>query len=129
MVEKLVPDLFLKYQNLGYIWINSLKILFCLFLLYGKLRAIKIYWNKAAYHLLSPHIKLYWKRKRGLELASLPHFRIIFEEKYFSCYGLLIDLILLSGYFYIVRYWTICMLQLFVNQAVMSWILKLTLSF
>ena len=29
----------------GYLWINSFKVLCCLFLLYAKLRAIKIYWN------------------------------------------------------------------------------------
>ena len=30
---------------------------------------------------------------------------------------------------YFLRYWAICVLQLFVNQVVTSWILKLTLSF
>ena len=42
--------------------------------MYGKLRAIEIYRNEAADHLLSPHIKLFQKIKRGLELVSLPHF-------------------------------------------------------
>ena len=35
----------------------------------------------------------------------------------------------MSGSFYFVRYWAIRVLQLFVNLVVMSWILKLTLSF
>ena len=34
------------------------RVLYSLFLLYGKLNAIKIYWNLAAEHLLSPQIKL-----------------------------------------------------------------------
>ena len=44
VVEKLVPDPFLKNQNWAYLWINSL-VLYSLFLLYGKLRAIEINWN------------------------------------------------------------------------------------
>ena len=35
---------------------------------------------------LAFHQKLFWETKRGLELVSLPHFCIIFEEKYFSYY-------------------------------------------
>ena len=60
------------------------KVLYILFLLYAKLRAIKICWNYAAGHLLLSHIKLLWKTKRGLELVFLPHFCMISEEKYFS---------------------------------------------
>ena len=52
------PDLFLKNQNLAYILINTLKVLYSLFLLYAKLRAVKIYWNQAADHLFFPHTKL-----------------------------------------------------------------------
>ena len=50
-------------------------------------------------HLLSPHITLY---------------------------VLLIDQISLPGCPYFVRHWAICLLELFVNQVVTSWILKLT---
>ena len=35
-------------------------------------------------------LSFFKKIKRGLELVSLTHFRIIFEEKCFSCYDLLI---------------------------------------
>ena len=59
------------------------KVLHSLLLLYGKLRTIKIYWNWAADLLLSPHIKLFWKTKRGLELVSLPHFLHNFWRKIF----------------------------------------------
>ena len=60
------------------------KVLYCLFLLYGKLRAIKMHWNEAADHLLSPHIKLFQKIKRGLELVSLPRFLHNFFKKNIS---------------------------------------------
>ena len=42
-------------------------------------------------------------------------FHIIFEGKYFSCYVLLLHQISLSGCLYFDKYWTICILQLFVN--------------
>ena len=70
------------------------------------------------------HGKLFEKIKRCLELVFLPHFLYLFEEKYFSCNILLIDQVSLSGCSYFVRYWAICLLQLFVNQVVTSWILK-----
>ena len=54
-----------------------------MFLLYGKLWAIEIYWNYASDHLLSPHIKLFHKIKRGLEVVSLPHFLHKFWRKIF----------------------------------------------
>ena len=69
------------------------------------------------------------KKLRCLELASLPHFLMIFEEKYFWSYILLPDQISLSDSLYFVRYWAICVLQLFFYQFVTPWILKLTLPF
>ena len=47
-------------------------------------------------------------------------FRIIFAEKYLTCYVLLIDQLSLSGCLYFVRYWAIFVLQLFVNQILRS---------
>ena len=44
-------------------------------------------------------------------------------------YILLTDQISLSGYLYFLRYWSICILQFFGNQAVTSYILRLTLIF
>ena len=52
-----------------------------------------------------------------------------FIEKCFSWYILLGDQILLSNCLYFLRYWAICVLQLFYFLVVMSWILKLTLFF
>ena len=43
-----------------------------------------------------------------------------FQESCFSCYILSTDQISQSVYLYISRYWAICALQLFLNQAVMS---------
>ena len=43
-----------------------------------------------------------------------------FEEKCFLCYNLLTDQISLSDCLYFSRYWSICVLHLFVNQAVTS---------
>ena len=46
MAEKLFPEPFLRNQNITvskvYLWINSLKVLYNLFLLYANLRAIWI---------------------------------------------------------------------------------------
>ena len=57
-----------------YLWVNSLKVLFSLFILYVKLRAIEIYWNEAASHLLLPHIYksfLKIKKSSGTSLSAL----------------------------------------------------------
>ena len=54
---------------------------------------------------------------------------MIFEEKYFSCYILLPEHISLPGCLCFVRYWAICVLQLFLNQVLTSLILKLVLYF
>ena len=58
--------------------------------------------------------------------TSLPSsFSAKLLKKNVSCYILLIVQVSLSGCLYFVRYWTISVLQLFVNQVVISWILKL----
>ena len=44
-------------------------LLYSLFLLYAKFRAIKIYWSKAADRLLLPHIKLFQKTKKRPETS------------------------------------------------------------
>ena len=67
--------------------------------------------------------------EKAPRLVSSPHFAMIFQENCFSCYSLSTDQISLSDCLYFSRYWAICVLQLFVNQAVPSQSLKLTLSF
>ena len=83
----------------------------------------------------------YWSRdtlnfdfsKKGLGLLSPPHFVHGFSRKLFpmlhSIKILLTDQISLSDCLYFTRYWAICVLLLFVNQAVTSKNLKLTLLF
>ena len=79
----------------------------------------------------------YWSRdmhnsnfsEKGLGLVSSPHFMYHFSRKMFLSYILLTNQIPLSNYHYFSRYWTIRVLQLFGNQDVTSWNLKLTLAF
>ena len=59
--------------------------------------------------------------EKGLALVSPPHFVYdFFKKKCLSCYILLTDQIPLSDLLDFSRYWAICVLQLFVNQAVTS---------
>ena len=55
--------------------------------------------------------------------------RMIFQQKCSTCYILLTDQISLPGCLYLLRYWTICVLQLFVSQVVTAWIFKFNLIF
>ena len=63
---------------------------------------------------------------KGLVMVSPAHFVYDFSIKISSCYILLVHKISLHGCFYILRYWAVCVLQLFVIQVVTLWILKLT---
>ena len=71
--------------------------------------------------MLLPHVKLFLKIKRALGRASFSV--LFFEEKYTSRFIILIDQISFPGCLYFVRYWAICLIQLFVNQVVTSWVL------
>ena len=66
---------------------------------------------------------------KGLGIVSPAYFVYVYQKKCSSCYILLTDQISLAGCLYFLRYWAVYVLQLFVNQVVTSWILKLTLSF
>ena len=50
------------------------------------------------------------------------------QQKCSSCYILLTAQISLPGCLYFLRYWVVCVPQLFVSEVVTSWILKLILS-
>ena len=56
--------------------------------------------------------------EKGVGLISPPNFGYDFSRKMFLCYILLTDQISLPDCFYFSRYWAMCILQLFVNQAV-----------
>ena len=62
---------------------------------------------------------------KGLAIVSPEHFAYDFSTKIF----LMFDQILLPGCVNFWRYWALFVLQSFVYQVVMSWILKLILSF
>ena len=57
---------------------------------------------------------------KGLGLGSPSHFVDDFSRKIVLMLHLLTNQISLSDYLYFSRYWAICVLQLFVNQAVTS---------
>ena len=117
VMEKLVPDPFIKNQNLAYLWINSLNCykVYCI----SKSRSTK-YIKTSPGHLILPYSKLFWKRRRSLKLVSLLYFLHEFWKKNFSCYILLTDQISLSDCLYFLRYWAICVLQLFLVLSVTS---------
>ena len=70
----------------------------------------------------------YWSRdklnfdflEKFLGTVFPPYFVYDFQQKCFSNYILLPDQISLSECLYFLRYWEICVLQLFVNQVVTS---------
>ena len=66
---------------------------------------------------------------KGLGIVSSAHFVYDFSKKCSSCYILLTDQVSFPDCLYFLRYWAMCVLQLFVIHVVTSWILKLTLSF
>ena len=63
---------------------------------------------------------------KGPGIVSPACFVYDFSKKYSSCYIPLTDQMSLPGCLYFLRYWAICVLQLFVTQVATSWILKLT---
>ena len=67
--------------------------------------------------------------KKGLGIVSPPHFVYDFSRKMFLKLYSLTDQIPLPDCLYFLRYWSICMLQLLVNQVVTSQVLKLSLCF
>ena len=79
------------------------------FIQFVKLKTIKIYWKQAADHLLLPHIKLK-KQTESYNFFPCPILFIIFEEKYFSHYILLIDETLFSNCLYFEKYWYNCLI-------------------
>ena len=74
-------------------------------------------------------LSIFSKIKRSLELVSLPHFLHNFWRKMFLPLHYINWRSFNVWLLYFVRYWAICLLQLFVNQVLTSWILKLALHF
>ena len=83
MVEKLVPEPFLKNQNCPYLWINSLKI-FSLFLFYARAGDYQNVLKLRRWSLAFISYKRFLKKtKRGLKLVFLPHFLYNFGRNVF----------------------------------------------
>ena len=127
MVEKLVPDPFLKNLNWAYLWINSLKFyIVCFYCMpsWGLSIYIETTLQTACFYLISSFFK---KVKRGLELVSQPHFLYSFWRKLFILLysinwpSFIICLPLLRE---ILGSMSIAI----ANQVVTPWILKLILS-
>ena len=66
---------------------------------------------------------------KGLGIVSSAHSVYDFSTKMFLMLYSIIDQISLPYCLYFLRYWKICVLELFVIQVVTLWILKLILSF
>ena len=123
------PRPFSGNYNWAYLWINNLKFYTVCFYCMASWRLSKYNKTKLQTTYFYLILSSFLKNKEVWNWSPCLIFCIIFEEKHFSCYVILIDQVSLSGYLHFVRYWAICVLQLFVNQVALSWILELTLHF
>ena len=77
---------FTKKSKLRISLYQQSKIVYSLFLVYVKLRAIEIQKPSCRPLAFTPYQAFFKKTKRGLELVSLRHFLYDFEEKIFSLF-------------------------------------------
>ena len=89
--EILFSDPIVKSQNWACFWINSIKVLYSLFLLYAKLTTTKMC---SCRPLVFSLYKAFFNNKEVWDEPSCLRFYMIFEETYFSYYTLLPDQIL-----------------------------------
>ena len=121
MVEKLVPDpiLKIKFEHISGSVIESFtQFVFIVCQVEGYRNIDHLQLQTTCFYLILSF--LFLKKKEVWNQSLCLIFHMLFEEKYFSCYILLIDQVSLSGCLYFVRYWAICVLLLFVNQVVAS---------
>ena len=118
-VEKLFPDPFLKTKIKlisGSIVQSFIKFVFIVCQIEGYRNILKLSCRPFPFTSYKPFLKA----KRSLQLISLPHFLHDFWRKvFFLLYS--INWPNFIVWFYFVRYWAICALSLFVNQAVTSY--------
>ena len=108
-MEKLVPGIFLKNQNWAYSWINNLKFCTVCFIACQGQRYRNIFKQSCRLLAFTSYKDLFLiKQKEFWIYFPCLNFFMIFEEKYFSCYVLLIDQVSSSGCLYFVRYWVVC---------------------
>ena len=105
------PRPFFKKSKLSIYLDQQSKVLYSLYLLHTKLRVnrniLKLSWRSLAFNSYKAFLK---KQKEVWNQCPCLIFSMILEEKYLSWYTLLTDQISLSGCFYFVRYWGICVL-------------------
>ena len=124
---RLVPDLFLSFKQV----LHELKAI-------GQQHIINIYWQPSAW---------YWKQmyqtlddqsrdtlnfdflEKGLGIVSSPHFGYDLARKMYLMLCSNNWQIPMNDCRYFLRYCVVCVLELFLSQAVTSYILKLTLTF
>ena len=126
---RLIPDLFLFFKRALYkIKASHLQLSFNIFRQFSACDTIKKSCLKL--YIIDPEVcSIFIFQKRLQEQILRNILRIIFQEKRFSCYVLLTSQMLWFDSHYFLRYWAICVLQMFVKQAMTSKILKLILSF
>ena len=126
---KLVPDHFLFFKkDLYQVKGSGLQLDFTIFRQPSNQHTIETNYSKL--HTIDSEICSILIFQISVQKQFLQHIlSMTFQQKCSSCYILLTDQISLPGSLYFLRYWSIYILQLFVDQAVTSWILKLTLSF
>ena len=115
---RLVPDLFLFFKYALYeVKASDLQLNFNIFRQPSTQDSIKT--NGIKLQTIDPEICSILIFQRKVWYQFLHHnLCMIFREKFFSCYILLTDQISLSDCLYCSTYWVICVLQLFVTQAV-----------
>ena len=87
VVDKIFRDPFPKNRNWEHLWISSLNFIQFVFII-CQVKEYRNVLKLTADHLLLFHVKLFSKRKRGMELVSLPHFLHDFWRKIFLLYSL-----------------------------------------
>ena len=115
-----IPRRFSKELKLTISLDLQCNVLYILFLFYAKLRDIKNIETKQQTACIYLIQSICIKQKEIWNQFPCLIFCMIFEEKYFCCYLLLTDQISFCNCRYFMRYWVICVSQLFVNQAVTS---------
>ena len=118
--RKLVPDPFLFFKNDSYqAKASSLELDFTIFPQPSNQHAIEI--NCLKLYTIDPEIcSILIFQIRVCEQFLQNIFCMIFRQNCSSCCVLLTDQVSLSDCLYFLRYWGICVLQLFVNQVVTS---------
>ena len=104
------PRPFLKIANLVYLWTNQLKfqtVYFYCLPSSGLSKYIETSLHATCINLIRSFLK---KRKQVWDQSPYLIFCIMFKEKYFCSYALLIDQVSLSNCFYFARYCAIYVL-------------------